>query len=37
VLEVSKALRDDALTVKERLEALLEAERRRFDGGVSLT
>ncbi len=37
VLEVSKALRDDALTVKERLESLLEAERRRFDGGVSLT
>lgn len=37
VLEVSKALRDDALTVKERLESLLEAERRRFDGGISLT
>ncbi|WP_416138509.1 efflux RND transporter permease subunit [Halomonas sp. HK25] len=36
-LEVSKALRDDALTVKEQLESLLEAERRRFDGGVSLT
>ncbi|MFW3615197.1 efflux RND transporter permease subunit [Billgrantia antri] len=36
VLEVSKALRDDALTVKERLESLLEAERRRFDGGISL-
>src|SRR5690554_4169274 len=37
VLEVSKALRDDALTVKERLESLLEAERHRLDGGVSLT
>src|SRR5690554_5513182 len=37
VLEVSKALRDDALTVKESLDTLLEAERRRFDGGISLT
>ncbi|MCE8013773.1 acriflavin resistance protein [Billgrantia desiderata SP1] len=37
VLEVNKALHDDALTVKKRLESLLEAERRRFDGGVSLT
>ena len=37
VLEVSKSLRDDALTVKEQLEALIEAERRRFEGGVTLT
>ncbi|MDR5902837.1 efflux RND transporter permease subunit [Halomonas icarae] len=37
VLEVSKSLRDDALTVKEELEALVEAERRRFEGGVTLT
>jgi len=37
VLDVSKALRDDALTVKESLETLLETERRRFDNGVSLT
>ncbi|MCE8035022.1 efflux RND transporter permease subunit [Halomonas sp. MCCC 1A11057] len=37
VLEVSKALREDALTVKERLEALLEDECHRFDGGISLT
>ncbi|MFO8045367.1 MAG: efflux RND transporter permease subunit [Halomonas sp.] len=37
VLEVSKSLRDDALTVKARLEQLIEAERQRFDGGVTLT
>ncbi|OOF01833.1 acriflavin resistance protein [Salinivibrio sp. MA440] len=37
VLEVSKALRDDALTVKESLDTLLEAEWRRFDGDISLT
>ncbi|MBB3190344.1 efflux RND transporter permease subunit [Halomonas cerina] len=37
VLEVSKSLRDDALTVKERLEGLIAAERRRFDDGVALT
>ncbi|WP_163560805.1 efflux RND transporter permease subunit [Halomonas sp. NO4] len=37
LLEVSKSLRDDALTVKEDLEELLEGERRRFDDGVSLT
>ncbi|WP_163577192.1 efflux RND transporter permease subunit [Halomonas faecis] len=37
VLEVSKSLRDDALTVKEDLEALLAAERRRFDDGISLS
>ncbi|MGM0982000.1 MAG: efflux RND transporter permease subunit [Pseudomonadota bacterium] len=37
VLEVSKSLRDDALTVKERLEGLIEAEHRRFDGGITLT
>lgn len=37
VLEVSKSLRDDALTVKEELEVLIEAERRRFEGGVTLT
>lgn len=37
VLEVSKAMRDDALTVKESLDALVEAERQRFDGGISLT
>ncbi|SDI96395.1 efflux RND transporter permease subunit [Billgrantia gudaonensis] len=37
VLEVSKGLGDDALAVKERLEGLLDAERRRFDDGVSLT
>ncbi len=37
VLEVSKTLRDDALAVKARLEQLVEAERLRLDGGVSLT
>lgn len=37
VLEVNKSLRDDALAVKARLEALIAAERRRFDGGISLT
>ncbi|HSH57473.1 MAG TPA: efflux RND transporter permease subunit, partial [Halomonas sp.] len=37
VLEVSKSLRDDALTVKEELETLIEAERHRFEGGVTLT
>ncbi|SDN92846.1 Multidrug efflux pump subunit AcrB [Halomonas shengliensis] len=37
VLEVSKSLRDDALTVKERLEGLIAAERRRFDDWVSLS
>ncbi|SFU51861.1 efflux RND transporter permease subunit [Halomonas korlensis] len=37
VLEVSKSLRDDALAVKERLEGLIEAERRRFDDGITLT
>ena len=37
VLEVSKSLRDDSLTVKERLEGLIEAERRRFDDGITLT
>ncbi|PRY73093.1 efflux RND transporter permease subunit [Halomonas ventosae] len=37
VLEVSKSLRDDALTVKERLEGLIAAERRRFDDGITLT
>ncbi len=36
VLEVSKALRADALTVKAELEALLEAERRRLDGRIGL-
>ncbi|KAA3632822.1 MAG: AcrB/AcrD/AcrF family protein [Proteobacteria bacterium] len=36
VLEVSKSLRDDALTVKESLETLLDAERRRFGGRVDL-
>ncbi|WP_300272472.1 efflux RND transporter permease subunit [Halomonas sp.] len=37
VLEVSKSLRDDSLTVKERLEGLIEEERRRFDDGITLT
>ncbi|MGR2738794.1 efflux RND transporter permease subunit [Billgrantia sp. Q4P2] len=37
VLEVSKSLRADALTVKSTLERLLEAERQRFDGRLSLT
>ncbi|MDR9439528.1 MAG: efflux RND transporter permease subunit [Halomonas sp.] len=37
VLEVSKSLRDDALTVKEQLEGLIDTERRRFDNGVALT
>ncbi|MGM0782674.1 MAG: efflux RND transporter permease subunit [Pseudomonadota bacterium] len=37
VLEVSKSLRDDSLAVKEDLEALLAAERRRFDDGITLT
>lgn len=37
VLEVSKSLRDDSLAVKERLEGLIEAERRRFDDGITLT
>ncbi|MBS9405521.1 efflux RND transporter permease subunit [Halomonas sp. TRM85114] len=37
VLAVSKSLRDDALTVKERLEGLIAAERRRFDDGITLT
>ncbi|MDL0434012.1 efflux RND transporter permease subunit [Marinobacter sp. TBZ242] len=37
VLAVSKSLRDDALAVKARLEALVEAERQRFDAGISLT
>jgi len=37
VLEVSKSLRDDALAVKERLEGLIQAERRRFDNGITLT
>ncbi|MGM0701708.1 MAG: efflux RND transporter permease subunit [Pseudomonadota bacterium] len=37
VLEVSKSLRDDSLAVKERLEGLIEAERRRFDDGIMLT
>lgn len=36
VLEVGKSLRDDALSVKESLETLLEAERRRFDGRLDL-
>ncbi|MCX4186989.1 efflux RND transporter permease subunit [Methylophaga sp. OBS4] len=37
VLELSKSLRDDALSVKTSLEGLLEAERLRFDSGVDLT
>jgi len=37
VLEVSKSLRADALSVKSALEALLGAERRRFDGRLGLT
>lgn len=37
VLEVSKSLKDDAIKVKETLEALLEQERRQFDNGISLT
>ncbi|PMR70218.1 efflux RND transporter permease subunit [Halomonas heilongjiangensis] len=37
VLEVNKSLRDDALDVKDALEALLEAERRRLDGRVALS
>ncbi|MGM0693410.1 MAG: efflux RND transporter permease subunit [Pseudomonadota bacterium] len=37
VLEVSKSLRDDALTVKEDLETLLAAERHRFGGLVELS
>ncbi len=36
VLEVSKALRADALSVKDSLDALLECERRRFDDRVQL-
>ncbi|XKH61558.1 efflux RND transporter permease subunit [Halomonas sediminis] len=37
LLEVSKSLRDDALTVKEELEALIQTEYHRFDGNISLT
>ncbi|WP_111414418.1 efflux RND transporter permease subunit [Billgrantia lactosivorans] len=37
VLAVSKSLHDDALAVKARLEALVEAERQRFDAGISLS
>ncbi|MGR4066405.1 efflux RND transporter permease subunit [Billgrantia sp. C5P2] len=37
VLEVSKSLRADALSVKDSLERLLQAERQRFDGRLSLT
>ncbi|NIC06464.1 efflux RND transporter permease subunit [Billgrantia bachuensis] len=37
VLEVSKSLRADALTVKSAMERLLEAERQRFDGRLDLT
>jgi len=36
VLEVSKTLRDDALSVKAAMEQLLESERRRFDGRIEL-
>ncbi len=36
VLEVSKALRADALSVKDSLEVLLEGERRRFDDRIQL-
>ncbi|CAM4210671.1 efflux RND transporter permease subunit [Vreelandella rituensis] len=37
VLEVSKSLRDDALTVKEHLEGLIQTEHHRFDSNISLT
>ncbi|HTN35309.1 MAG TPA: efflux RND transporter permease subunit [Marinobacter sp.] len=37
VLEVSKSLRDDALSVKNALDALVAAEIRHFDGNVQLT
>ncbi|MCE9662728.1 efflux RND transporter permease subunit [Halomonas sp. M5N1S17] len=37
VLEVSKNLRDDALSVKARLDQLIETERGRFDGRIALT
>ncbi|MDY6979841.1 MAG: efflux RND transporter permease subunit [Pseudomonadota bacterium] len=36
VLEVSKSLRDDSLRVMDDLRALIDAERRRFEGGVRL-
>ncbi|WP_104203365.1 efflux RND transporter permease subunit [Billgrantia saliphila] len=37
VLEVSKSLRADALTVKSAMERLLQAERQRFNGRLDLT
>ncbi|MGC3872523.1 efflux RND transporter permease subunit [Halomonas sp. GXIMD04776] len=37
VLEVHKTLRDDALDVMDALQAVVESERRRLDGEVSLT
>lgn len=37
ILEVSKSLRADALTVRDSLAALLEDERRRFDDRITLT
>ncbi|WP_366554474.1 efflux RND transporter permease subunit [Aquibaculum sediminis] len=36
ILEVSKSLRADALTVRDSMAALLEAENQRFDGRVTL-
>lgn len=36
ILEVSKSLRADALTVRDSMAALLEAEDQRFDGRVTL-
>jgi multidrug efflux pump subunit AcrB len=37
VLEVSKSLRDDALSVKEALDVLIDTETRHYDGKVQLT